>query len=267
MGRGRALGACRVLWEVGEAGSDVRALRNRLGLDSGYISRILRSLERDGLVRVSPSKIDGRVRNARLTAKGLKERDELDRESNALASEILCVLGDRQRTELLSAMGAVERILRASMIEIRTEPTHTPDAQVCFRQYFAELSRRFEHGFELGRSIEDELSDYSAPSGALLIARLHGNPVACGALKHQQDGSALVKRLWVSDDVRGQGVGRRMLLALEQHAQSHGAHVVRLDTNKTLTEAITLYRSAGYIEIPAFNNEAVAHHWFEKKLN
>src|SRR5260370_22421546 len=77
--RGRPVGQARLLWEIGPAGSDVRLLRSRLDLDSGYLSRLLRSLEGDGLVAVEPSQADGRVRTVRLTARGLAERAELDR--------------------------------------------------------------------------------------------------------------------------------------------------------------------------------------------
>src|SRR3954467_12990058 len=77
LARGRSLGQCRLLWEIGadgRDGTDVRLLRARLGgLDSGYVSRMLRALEADGLVTVAPSGTDGRVRFARLTDKGRAE--------------------------------------------------------------------------------------------------------------------------------------------------------------------------------------------------
>jgi DNA-binding MarR family transcriptional regulator len=82
LSRGRPLGHSRVLWEVGIEGIDVRTLRARLGLDSGYLSRVLRSLEAEGLVVVHSGHSDGRGRVARLTAAGLHERSELDRRSD-----------------------------------------------------------------------------------------------------------------------------------------------------------------------------------------
>ena len=72
--------------------------------------------------------------------------------------------------------------------------------------------------------------------------------------------------MWVAGSARGLGVGRRILTELERHARRRGATVVRLETNQQLTEAIQLYRSAGYTEVPAFNDEPYAHHWFEKRL-
>ncbi len=104
LGRGRPLGASRLLWEIGADGCDVRDLRARLGLDSGYVSRVLRSLENQGLVEVGASAEDGRVRRARLTAAGRAERDELDRLSDATAVAILEPLSDGKRAKLVAAM-------------------------------------------------------------------------------------------------------------------------------------------------------------------
>jgi ribosomal protein S18 acetylase RimI-like enzyme len=72
--------------------------------------------------------------------------------------------------------------------------------------------------------------------------------------------------MWVADSVRGLGIGHRLLAELERRAAAHGARAVRLDTNRHLVEAIALYRSAGYVEVPRFNDEPFAHHWFEKPL-
>lgn len=72
--------------------------------------------------------------------------------------------------------------------------------------------------------------------------------------------------MWVDESARGLGLGRRLLIELERHAWEHGARIVRLETNKSLIEAISLYRSAGYVEVPRFNDEPYAHHWFEKPL-
>src|SRR5215510_14990857 len=102
LARGRPLGQDRVLWEIGPDGCDVRSLRARLDLDSGYLSRLLRSLEGDGLVRVEPSETDARVRIARLTPEGTAERQVLDERSDELAASILEPLSDRQRDRLVA---------------------------------------------------------------------------------------------------------------------------------------------------------------------
>src|SRR5919206_4929881 len=89
LARDRPLGEARVLWEIGVEGCEVRALRNRLELDSGHASRLLRSLEAAGMVRVQPSAADGRVRVPRLTDAGLAERAVLDARSDEVADSML----------------------------------------------------------------------------------------------------------------------------------------------------------------------------------
>src|SRR6266700_1804167 len=73
-------------------------------------------------------------------------------------------------------------------------------------------------------------------------------------------------RMWMAREVRGLGLGRRILVELERYARERGVGVVHLETNGTLNEAIALYRASGYREVPAFNDEPYAHHWFEKAL-
>src|SRR3954451_7965148 len=121
LARGRPLGASRVLWEVGEEAVDVRALRARLDLDSGYLSRLLRSLEREGLVVVEPGAGDRRVRTVRLTDAGRAERAVLDRERDALGESLLAPLGGTQRERLVAAMATVERLLTAGLVEVAVE--------------------------------------------------------------------------------------------------------------------------------------------------
>jgi DNA-binding MarR family transcriptional regulator/GNAT superfamily N-acetyltransferase len=266
LSRGRPLGQARVLWEIGPDGSDVRALRSRLDLDSGYLSRLLRSLEAGGLVAVEPSEADGRVRIARLTSRGVAERGELDRLSDGAAAAILRPLSPRQRSRLVTAMAEVEQLLAASAVRIAACDPSRPDGRFCLRAYFGELSQRFDGGFDPAQSISADDDELTAPAGLLLVATLHGEPVGCGALKFHGRAPAEIKRMWVAPSARGLGLGRRLLASLEEHAAASGADVVRLETNRALTEAIALYRSAGYREVPAFNDEPYAHHWFEKTL-
>jgi DNA-binding MarR family transcriptional regulator/GNAT superfamily N-acetyltransferase len=266
LGRDRPMAESRILWEVGSEGAEVRELRARLSLDSGYLSRILRSLEGQGLVRVSPGPDDRRVRLARLTRAGLAERAELDRRSDDVAAGILGPLGSDQRARLVAAMGEVETLLRASMVRVDIEDPATAAARWCLDQYFEELDRRFPAGFDSSRSIPADDDQLRLPAGLLLIARLDGRAVGCGALKLHGDAPAELKRMWVAPDARGLGLGRRMLRELEQQAGVHRVSTLHLETNATLTEAIALYRSGGYTEVAAFNDEPYADHWFEKAL-
>ncbi len=123
------------MWEIDVGGCEVRLLRSRLGLDSGYLSRLLRSLEASGLVSVTPGERDRRVRTVRLTTKGKKERALLDRRSDALALSMLAPLADDRRVRLVAAMTEVERLLTVSLVElVVVDPSH-PDARYCLSEY------------------------------------------------------------------------------------------------------------------------------------
>jgi DNA-binding MarR family transcriptional regulator/GNAT superfamily N-acetyltransferase len=266
LSRDRPLGEARLLWEIGAVACDVRSLRARLGLDSGYLSRLLRSLERAGLVTVQPGERDRRVATARLTAAGSRECAVLERRSDELAESLLAPLTDRQRERLVAAMGDVERLLTIGMLDVAPRDPADPQAQHCLREYVIELDRRFQAGFDPRRSISADAPELRPPAGVLLVASLLSEPVGCGALKFHPGRPTEIKRMWVAGSARGLGVGRRLLSELESHARRSSSPIVRLETNATLIEAIALYRSAGYREVAAFNDEPYADHWFEKNL-
>jgi DNA-binding MarR family transcriptional regulator/GNAT superfamily N-acetyltransferase len=266
LARGRPLGASRVLWEIGEGDTDLRSLRARLDLDSGYLSRLVASLEREGLIVIEPDRADKRVRSVRLTDAGRAERAVLDRRSDALARSLLAPLSDSQRARLGDAMGVVERLMTAGLVEVGIEAPTSAAARFCIESYFRELDTRFDAGFDPSHSISADAAELSEPAGLLLVARLWDEPVGCGALKLHGTEPAEIKRMWVAPAARGLGVGRRILTELEGHARGRGAGLVRLETNQTLREATGLYRSAGYVEVDRFNDEPYAHHWFEKRL-
>jgi DNA-binding MarR family transcriptional regulator/GNAT superfamily N-acetyltransferase len=266
LARSRSLGASRVLWEIGDRGADVRALRTRLGLDSGYLSRLLHGLQDEGLVRVQQAPDDHRVRVVRLTEAGRAERAELDRRSDELARSLLAPLNKRQRARLAEAMATVGQLLTAGLVQIRASDPASSAAQFCLQSYFTELGSRFEAGFDPEASIPATAADLAEPAGLLLLAQIHEETIGCGGLKFHGTRPAELKRMWVAASARGLGVGRRILTELELRARQRGISVIRLETNRRLTEAIQLYRSAGYAEVPAFNDEPYAHHWFEKHL-
>ncbi|HEY6379911.1 MAG TPA: helix-turn-helix domain-containing GNAT family N-acetyltransferase [Candidatus Dormibacteraeota bacterium] len=266
LARDRSLGEARLLWEIGSDGRDVRSLRAQLGLDSGYLSRLLRSLETAGMVSLGPKESDKRIRTARLTPSGSAERAVLDQRSDDLAESLLAPLSPAQRARLVAAMADVERLMTAAMVEVAPIDPARSEARHCLRAYFAELNRRFDTGFDPTRSISALEEELRPPAGLLLLASLQTSPIGIGALKFHDNQPAEIKRMWVTESARGLGVGRRLLNELEARAAGHGARAVRLETNETLAEAISLYRSAGYVEVAAFNDEPYAHHWFEKQL-
>lgn len=266
LARKRPLGQARVLWEIGEGGADVRALRSRLGLDSGYLSRLLRALRADDLVTVEASEADARVRTVRLTPAGLVELKAINDGSDELAGSILRPLSERQRERLIAAMDEVERLLSVSEVEIGVCDPEDPRATFCMRSYAEELDRRVAGGFDPGRSLPVDDAAVRPPAGVLLLATLRGEPVGCIALKFHSGAPYEIKRLWVAPSARGLGLARRLLTEAETRAAEAGATAIRLDTNAALTEAIALYRATGYKEVEPYNDEPYADFWFEKRL-
>jgi len=262
----RPLGELRVLFEIGLDGATPRDVRARLGLDSGYLSRMIRSLERDGLVEKRPNPADRRTAQLRLTRAGRSEMRDLDRISDELAASVLEPLTGEQRARLLSAQAEVRRLLAISMVTIAAEDPASADARWCLAHYFAELGERFEEPFDPGRTLPADGKDLIPPAGAFLVARVHGQPAGCGALKTLGPGIGEIMRMWVDRAHRGLGVGPRILHALEEQATALGQHTVRLYTNRSLDEAKAMYRRNGYEEIARYNDDPYAHHWFEKRL-
>jgi GNAT superfamily N-acetyltransferase/DNA-binding MarR family transcriptional regulator len=266
LSRGRPLGQARLLWEIGVDGAELRTLRSRLDLDSGYLSRLVGALQADGLVVVDPNTVDARVRTARLTQAGRDELAELNRRSDDLAAAILQPLNAGQRDRLVAAMAEVERLLVASMVQVAAVDPRHPDARRCAQAYFAELAKTIDSGFDPARSLVAADEELTPPAGLLLVASLHAEPVGCGGLRLRDGAVGEVKRMWVSPAMRGLGLGRRLLTELEAQASTHGVRTLRLETNRALTEAIGLYRTTGYREVDPFNDEPYAHHWFEKTV-
>jgi DNA-binding MarR family transcriptional regulator/GNAT superfamily N-acetyltransferase len=265
LSRGRPLGESRLLFEIGKSGADLRDLRARLSLDSGYLSRMLRSLEAQGLVDSQRAAEDGRVRRAALTRKGLREFDALDRQSQDFATSLLASLGAAQRERMTAAMAEVERLMRASAVTIEAADPASAEARACFEAYFRELEERFETGFDPARTVSANPEELVPPAGLFLIAQLDGRPLGCGALKVTGRKVGEIKRMWVAPDARGLGIAQRLLDALEKHAVQMDLDTLQLDTNRALKEARALYTRNGYREIPRYNDNPYADHWFEKR--
>lgn len=266
LGRGRPLGAARVLNAIGQAGAagrEVGDVRDFLGLDSGLLSRLLRGLEGEGLVTVGPHPDDGRKRLARLTASGQAEFAAYEELSDDRAARLLAA-HPRPRA-LLDAMDLVASALGQQRIEIGQDDPASDDSRYCLGEYYAELARRFEQGFDVNLSRDPDAASMRPPVGSFLVARSDGLPVGCVGLKGGQ-AFGEVKRLWVSPAARGLRLATRLVEALEARARSLGMGVLRLDTNSALPEAVAMYRNAGWTEIDRFNDDPYPDHFFEKAL-
>ncbi|MGX6604259.1 GNAT family N-acetyltransferase [Micromonosporaceae bacterium Da 78-11] len=251
LGQGRPLSEARLLFEIG-TGADVRDLRGRLGLDSGFLSRLLRSLEDQGLVTVRPHPGDGRVRVVELTTAGRRERDDLDARSRDSVGELLDRLTPDQRDRLIEAQQQVRRLLRLASVQIATVADDSEVARGCLHAYRSELTVRMPDGYEESSLVRP------GETGAFLVAYEEGVPIGCVAWSPLAEKTAEVRHLWVSAAARGLGLGRRLLSHLESDAARRGITTMQLGTHPVLTEAVALYGGSGYHRIPSYDDSP--HH-------
>ncbi|MGY6025575.1 GNAT family N-acetyltransferase [Streptomyces spinosirectus] len=263
LGQDRPLGEARLLFEIGD-GLPLRELRSRLGLDAGYLSRMTKALQAQGMVRVSVHPGDSRVRMIALTPAGRIEVDEQNRRADALAAGLLDALDAGRRAQLIEAMTTSQRLLRLAAITVELVDGAAPDARACLDAYAADIDARFPEGFDRSDLVSPE--EVSGEAGAFFVAYEEGCPVGCGALRRLEPGVGEIRHVWVHAGARRLGLARRILAALEGAAAARGLSVVRLDTHRALTEAQAMYRASGYTEIPAYVDHVYADHWFEKRL-
>ncbi len=269
LGLDRPLGHARLLWEIGAApsdGVDVAGLRRRLGLDSGYVSRILRALEADDLVTVEADPGDRRVRIVRLTARGHAEWDDLEERSERRATEVCGDLDTRRRDELVELLGQAERLLLAASPDFETVDARSDEAVTAVTAYFTELDERFPTGFDEWDAISADAADFDRPHGAFVLVRCGDAVAGCGGVQTLGAGIGEIKRMWIGSAWRGLGLAPRLLAHLEGLIVAAGHHTVRLDTNAVLTDAIRMYERAGYRSIDRYNDNPYAQRWFEKPL-
>jgi len=280
LGLGMPLGPARLLFEIGAAPATTQALRERLGLDSGYLSRLLRRLENEGLIDVTPDPDDRRRRQVTLTEAGRERWRELERRSDDQARLIVDPLTQRQRERLARALSEADLLVRAATVSFAPTDPASPVARDVVGRYFAEIGRRF--GFDAAADeTEKDTKLLVPPTGVFVVAVSDGEPVACGGLQTLDaladgpiGGGPLtngqrvgeLKRMWVHDDWRGAGLGSRLLRHLEDQARALGHGAVRLDTNAALAEAISMYQRAGYRPIARYSDNPWATHFFEKRL-
>jgi len=265
LGRGRPLGVARVLYLITANGTDVAELRRRLDLDTGLLSRILRGLEADGLVNVTTDPADRRRRIASLTPAGLAEWQVYESLGHAKAQEVFDRAGSRQQA-LIDAMDLIATVMLRNDTDIRDADPDDAAALYCTSAYYRLLLGTFDR-FSPG-DLPLPLPDaqrYRSPDGACLIAWSDDLPIGTVALRRLTPDTAEVKRLWVDPMARGQGLGRRLMRAIETRAREMGFTHAKLDSHTRLTDAIALYRSDGWTETAPYSTPH-ANIWMTKRL-
>src|SRR6185312_2146002 len=131
---------------------------------------------------------------------------------------MLSPLGEAQRERLVAAMAEIERLIRASFVTIADESPRSADGRWCREQYFAELARRFDGGFDTATGDPSDSADLLPPAGCFIVARLDGEPVGCGGLKTLDGQTGEIKRVWTAGSARGLGIAGRVMRQLEERA-------------------------------------------------
>lgn len=146
---------------------------------------------------------------------------------------------------------------------LRAEPMDGPTASGLLGAFADEIGERYP-GWNPGIGPSADPEEFVHPRGRFLVAYGDGRPVGCGGVKRLDEDTGEVKRLYVVPDARGRGVARKLLGGLEEAARELGWRTVRLDTGDGQPDALALFRSAGYEEIPDYNANPYARYWFEK---
>ncbi|HEV7461246.1 MAG TPA: GNAT family N-acetyltransferase [Solirubrobacteraceae bacterium] len=151
-----------------------------------------------------------------------------------------------------------------SEVEFRAERADARAARALLDAYADDLRGRLGE-FDETRGVTADPDEMTPPAGIFLVGYADGEAVACGGYKVRSDG-AEIKRMWVAPAARRRGVGRRLLAALEDAARAAGHRRVVLDTSAGQPEALAMYRRLGYVEVPDYNGNPYAAHWFEKAV-
>jgi len=131
--------------------------------------------------------------------------------------------------------------------------------------FFADIASRYP-GWAPAGSQSVEPSDLAPPNGVWLVAYLDRRAVGCGGLQRLDIDTAQIRRLFLDESARGRGIGRRLLAELESHARRLGYRRVRLTTGDSQAEALRMFRTTDYQEIPPFTDGVFTRHWMEKRL-
>ena len=151
-------------------------------------------------------------------------------------------------------------------ITVRTEAADSLVAVRLVEAMAAEMESLYDLAAGTGLGTAAPPADFSPPGGRFLVIYAGGRPVAGGGIKRDEDGVAEIKRMYVVPEARRQGLGRRLLEALEDAARELGYRAVRLDTGARQPHAQAMYERAGYHPIAEYNSNSQASFWGEKIL-
>lgn len=265
-----SLSESRMMYELSHCpGCTANHLRTKLGLDAGYMSRMVRSLTERGLIEGVRSAQDKRATLLSLTANGQAAIADINRRVSSETVRMLDQLGETQRAELLAAMSKVREILAPPSIHlVRATAAQLNDARHLLYEYFDVIGVVLRDDDHAIRAFLDDASS------AMWIAYVDGDPAGCVAMRPlpgvdtggAEGGAVECKRLYVADRYRRRGLSQALMRALEEHAAQAGHSAVYLDTKDDLHAAIKLYDQLGYERCERYNDNPQATIFMRKRL-
>ena len=266
-----SLSESRMMYELSQSpGCTANHLRTKLGLDAGYMSRMVRSLTERGLVEGVRSAQDKRATLLSLTANGQAVIADINHRVSSETVRMLDQLGEAQRAELLAAMSKVREILSPPSTHlVRATAAQLNDARHLLYEYFDVIGVVLRDDDDAIRAFLDEAGS------AMWIAYVDGAPAGCVAMRplagvdttDAGGGAVECKRLYVADRYRRRGLSQALMRALEDHAAQAGHTAVYLDTKDDLHAAIRLYDQLGYERCERYNDNPQATIFMRKRLD
>lgn len=249
-----SLTEARVLYELAHR-PDITAsvLCHDLGLDPGYLSRMLSRFAHQQLVKRIRSATDARQHHLQLTTKGRARFADLDRRSSAQAAELIGHLSPANEAQLITHLDAIRHLLAAPAENKSAVTLRPPKAGelgwVVSRHgalYAHEYGWNAEFEGLVARIVGEFVEHFDPRRERCWIAELDGHPVGCVFLVKQSDTIGKLRLLLVEPSARGRGVGAQLVSACVQFAREAGYRKIVLWTNSVLTAARHIYERAGF---------------------
>lgn len=267
----------RVLYELAHHGDQPSAALCRdLGLDRGYLSRIIAKFESAGLVSKVPSPTDGRSKLLHLTDQGRAVYEPLDRRSREEVGDMLSRFDEPSQLRMLDAMRTIRELLDAEAGMKYAQPfvlrAHRPGDMDWITRRHGELYERlqgWDRSFEtlVGQICADFERDFDPAREHCWIAEMAGQPVGSIALARSgEEGVAKLRLLLVEEQARGYGLGSRLVDECHRFARAAGYRKMRLWTTDQQKEARHIYQNKGYVlvagePVHAFGKDMVNETW------
>jgi len=273
-----SLSEARVLYELATGKSpSAKEIGIELGLDPGYLSRIVQKFDDDGLITRKPYPADRRQVQLSLTAKGRQAFAKLDRSSHDDVADMLAALSDGDRKRLIGAMAAIERLLGPSGVSPAAATLREPrpgDMGWVVHSHGALYAGEygFNSSFEalVAEIAAKFLGSFDASRERCWIAELDGAQVGSVFLVRDSDDVAKLRLLLVDPGGRGQGLGHRLVAECVAFARACGYRKITLWTQSILVAARKIYQDTGFVLVAtephrSFGQSLIGETW-EMKL-